>query len=48
MSLCDLTMPYVRSIAGDGIPEWMRVTIGAKIENAAFTKRWNGLCDGRR
>ena len=48
MSLCDLTMPYVRSIAGDGMPECLSVTSGLEAENAALTKRWNGLCDGRR
>ena len=36
MSLCDLTMPYVRSIAGDGMPEWWRVTCGLETESARF------------
>ena len=38
MSLCDLTMPYVRSIAGDGMPECLSVTNGLEAENARFVQ----------
>ena len=38
MSLCDLTMPYVRSIAGDGMLECLSVTSGLEAENARFVQ----------
>jgi hypothetical protein len=36
----------VRPIAGYGMPEWLRVTIGTESENArASWPRWRGRCE---